>query len=189
MTRHFCLRQSITALALAVLVGALMATSSLAQDVVTQQITSSGTLSAFVDNAALSPVTYSNKEGSSSGSLALTVDDPRGTSAGWNVTISSGDFVYNGTNPAALDIPVDGFTFTAANTPTVIEGQPINAGGPTAQTVTDLTLEVPREVISANAGSGSGTYGQVLQVALVIPAQSLVGTYVATLTVTVASGP
>ena len=51
------------------------------------------------------------------------------------------------------------------------------------------SLDTAREVILAGVGSGSGAYTQNLPVNLDIPAQSQTGTYIATLTIAITSGP
>jgi hypothetical protein len=164
-----------------------------AVDTVSQQITSGGSLSASVANATMSSVSYSNTAGSSTGTLDLSVSDPRGTSLGWNVTIQSTDFVRTGsllTNTNAHDIPVSGFTIVSLGTPVATAGQAVDAtGGPKVGSVTGLDLSAPRKTISANAGFGSGNYTESIPVSLVIPAMSQTGTYVATLTVTISSAP
>jgi hypothetical protein len=163
---------------------------TLAVDSVSQEITGNGQLTASVANASMGSIAYSHSQGTTTGTLTLTVDDPRGTSLGWNVTIVSTDFVKGFVNPNAYNIPVGGFTFTAANTPEMTAGQAVDVtNGPKAGSVAALDLSTPRKTIFANAGYGSGTYTQTLPVSLVVPAVSQAGTYTATLTVSVTSAP
>jgi hypothetical protein len=174
----------------AMLVAISLVTPGLAADTVTQVITGNGALSASVANASMGSIAYSNAAGSTTGTLTLTVDDPRGTSAGWNVTIQSGDFIYGGAaNASAQDLPASGFAITTVNTPTVIAGQAVGVGGPLAVGAAAASLDVARTPIRANAGYGSGSYSQTLPVSLAIPALSQAGTYTATLTVSITSGP
>ena len=173
------------------LVGAAAITASIvapafAADQVTQVINGNGSLTAFVSDASLSAVTYSNAATSSSGSLTLSADDPRGTSVGWNVTIASSDFDYAGASSIGLDLPSTGFVIGTPATPSMTAGQAVNAIGPLA--VAGGSLNTPRKTISAGVGSGSGSYTQALPVSLAIPAYSQAGTYTAVLTVLITSG-
>jgi hypothetical protein len=177
-------------LCMATLLAPVMAHTTLADDKVTQDIGTGGELEAYVADVSLGAVFYSNDQQSSSGTLVLNVDDPRGSSEGWNVTIASSDFVYGGTSTTGKDIPVTGFAFTANGTVSKTAGQDIDqTGGPSTGTISGASLETAQMVISANEGFGSGTYTESLPVALVIPPLSQVGTYTATLTVTITSGP
>jgi hypothetical protein len=51
------------------------------------------------------------------------------------------------------------------------------------------TLDTARKVLQANAGHGKGNYSQALDVSLIVPADSVAGTYTGTLTVTITAGP
>lgn len=162
-----------------------------ANNSVTQVITSAGSLGAYVDNATMGSIAYSNSAGSTTGTLNLHVTDPRGNAAGWNVTIASGNFAYSGASPIGQAIPASGFTLTSLGTPSVVAGQARdNTHGPNAYSASlNASLDSARKVISADAGWGSGDYDQALGVGLAIPAQSQAGTYTANLTVLIASAP
>ncbi|MEJ7839676.1 MAG: WxL domain-containing protein [Thermomicrobiales bacterium] len=167
--------------AIAILGFAAVTAGAFAQNEVTQEITS-GQLSASVEDADLTTIAYSNVAGSTSGTLALTVDDSRGIGTGWSVSISSSDFIYDDTSPIGLDIPNTGFNTTGFGTLVVNAGQAapapsVGAGGTFSSDVT---------ILSAVDASGSGNYTQAFGVSLDIPAQSQAGTYLATLTVTIA---
>jgi hypothetical protein len=164
-----------------------------AESSVTQQITSGGSLTASISNATMTSIGYSNvaRPAGSTGVLLLSVNDPRGSSTGWNVTVQSTDFVWQGSgNASALDIPVTGFVITSVGTPTIVAGQAVDPlGGPRAESGAVASLSQARKTISASAGFGSGAYSQSIPVALDIPALSQSGTYVATLTVLITSAP
>jgi hypothetical protein len=166
---------------------ALAVAPARAQDTVVQEITGED-ITASIASAVLPPVPYSNAEQVNTGTLTLTVNDARGTAAGWSVQILSSDFVYQGGSAAGDDIPASNFSVTDANAPTLIAGQPINAtGGPYA--VDEGALNTAVTTIGANPGFGSGTYQQLLGVSLIIPAQSQTGLYQADLTVAVSAAP
>jgi len=97
----------------ALVTGATIASPAFATppvDSVTQEITG-GTLTASITAATLTNVTYSNVLQTNSGSLTLNGSDSRGTSQGWNVSVSSSDFEYKFGGPSAnpSDIPATGF--------------------------------------------------------------------------------
>ena len=175
------------------LVGAAAITASIAAPAfaadVTQVINGNGNLSASVADAAMTPILYSNTSGSTTGTLSLAVSDPRGTAAGWNVTLASTDFVYGGTSTIGQDLPNTGFAITSVGAPGFVSGQPINVDGPLAVSAGAASLDQARKTIQANDGSGSGSYTQSLPVSLAIPAYSQAGTYTAVLTVTITTGP
>src|SRR5690242_4146700 len=108
------LRRAVLGLVGALAVGASLVTPAFAATTLTQEITSGGQLSASVANATMQPVAYSNTAGLTTGSLVLSVSDPRGTSVGWSVTVQSSDFVWGGTgNANAHNIPATGFSITS----------------------------------------------------------------------------
>jgi hypothetical protein len=164
-----------------------MALPAMAQDTVVQEITGED-ITASVASAVLDPLPYSNLQQVNTGSLTLSVDDARGTSAGWSVQILSSDFVYQGTSVSGADIPAANFSITSSSAPALVSGQPIDAtGGPYA--VDDGALNVAVTTIGANPGFGSGSYTQDLDVSLIVPAQSQTGLYQATLTVAISAAP
>jgi hypothetical protein len=161
-----------------------LASVAVAEDTVTQEITS-GSFSAVVADATLTSVAYSNTATSSTGTLMLTVDDSRGTGTGWNVTISSGNFIYGGGSLIGEDILASGFQTTGFGTLVVNAGQ----ASPALTAGAGGTLSAAVPVLSAASGAGSGNYTQPINVSLAIPAQSQAGTYVAELEVTITDGP
>jgi len=174
------------------LIGAAAITASIgapafAANDVTQVINGGGNISAYVASATLSPVTYSDAQQSSSGTLNLSVSDPRGTAAGWYVTLASTAFVYGGSSPIGQNLPNTGFVLGTPGSPVDVSGQSIQPTGPVA--VAGGSLDQARKTISAAVGSGSGSYTQALPASLVIPTFSQTGSYLATLTVTISNAP
>jgi WxL domain surface cell wall-binding len=187
------LRRTVLGFLGALALGSSLVTPAFAATTVTQQITSGGALAASVADATMQSVTYSNTVATTTGTLVLSVSDPRGTSVGWNVTIQSTDFVRTGAllaNVSAHDIPASGFLITSVGTPAMTAGQAVDpVGGPRALSSAVASLDQARKTISADAGFGSGNYTQSIPVSLVIPALSQTGTYTATLTVQISSAP
>lgn len=151
---------------------------------VTQRITE-GQLTATVASGELGSVVYSHAAVPNAGSLTLSVNDLRGTYAGWSVTIQSSEFKYNGTVAGSHNIPADNFMLGQTAAPVKVAGQdPTGISG-----ATNGALSAVRTPITAASNAGSGSYTQTLPVTLTVPADSPVGTYVATLTVSTAAAP
>lgn len=135
-------------------------------------------------------VSYSNEDQTTSGTLTLNVADESGTGEGWNVTLQASDLAYTGALNGD-DIPAGNLEVTSANPPSWESGQELDGGnGPTVPASGAIgSLDVPRKVLHAQPGFGMGAYSQTLNVGLKVPGASVVGTYSATLTVTINAGP
>ncbi|MEA2677854.1 MAG: WxL domain surface cell wall-binding [Chloroflexota bacterium] len=174
------------------LAGAL-AGPAFADDTVTQTITAGGGLSASVANFAFPDVAYQNAAHDVTGTMTVTADDSRGSSAGWSVSIQASAFVYTGA-AAGTNIPAANFALTSAQQPTMLAGQPVSLVASTGpqipiEGIVFGSLASPLKTIRATAAYGNGTYSQDLGVTLTIPGQSKVGTYTGTLTTTISATP
>jgi hypothetical protein len=155
------------------------------------QTINAGTRSASIADLAMSAVSYSHSAQANAGTMVLTADDSSGTGAGWNVTVQSSAFVYSGPN-GGTNIPAANFSITSASAATSTAGEAVDViGGPKVPLTftTPATLDVARKTLQAELTFGEGTYTQNLGVSLAIPAQSRVGTYTGTMTVTISAGP
>lgn len=159
---------------------------ALAINSVTQVITG-GIMNAFVDDLVLASMSFSNTDHSNTGTLKLTANNSSGSASGWSVTVQSSPFTYSGSN-AGTNIPAANFSITSANPPTRAAGQAIDpTGGPKVPpTGSTGSLDAARAVLKADSGFGLGIYNQNLDVNLLIPGGSAIGTYTAFLTVTMA---
>lgn len=178
------MRSSLKTLAVGALtVGALVtAPAAFAADTVSQTVTG-GQRTASVTDITLSGVNASHSVTNGTGTLSLAVDDLSGTGAGWNVTEQiTGGFVHSGGGPA---IAASNFSIT----PGAVTG--VNGAAVTGVTagITAGTLDGPVTVLSAAAGSGVGSYTQAIAANLTVPADTLAGTYTATLTTTINAAP
>lgn len=183
-------RRFTMALTLSVALVGVLALPASAANTVTQTI-NAGTRTASIADLTLAAITYSHSAQASAGTMVLTADDSSGSGAGWNVTVQSSDFVYSGANSGS-DIPAANFSVTSASTATSTAGEPVDVlGGPKVPLAfsAPATLDSARKTLQAEVGFGEGTYTQNLGVSLSVPAQSRVGTYTGTMTVTISSGP
>ena len=133
-------------------------------------------------NQTLNPVTLNGTNQNTAGSLGtLDVIDARGTGAGWNVVVSSTDFAKFGDPGKTIaatgfDIPVAPVVTTVAgNTAPTSNSGNLNGGG--------------LKLLSAALDQGMGNYQVTPGLQLTVPAQTYTGTYTATVTETVISGP
>jgi len=180
----------VTALTVGAVLSAMLALPASAANTVTQTI-NAGTRTSSIADLTLGAVSYSHSAQSSTGTMVLTADDSSGSGAGWNVTVLSSDFVYSGVN-GGTDIPAASFSVTSASGATSTAGEAVDAtGGPKVPAAfsAPATLDSARKTLQADATFGEGTYTQDLGVSLGIPAQSRVGTYTGTMTVTISAGP
>jgi len=158
-------------------------------------------LTASVADLALPAASYSHAAQTTAGTLTLTATDTgllgTGlTNSGWNVTVQSSNFAYSGPN-AGAPIAASNLAITAAHPPTRVSGQQISSTGGPRTTKVIGTLNTARKTLQADGPTGLvtltyygiGTYRQQMDVRLTVPGQAPVGTYTATLTVTISSGP
>src|SRR4051812_24553992 len=88
-----------------------------AADEVTQGI-SAGSQTASVADLGLTDSPFNHATHPSASSMTLTADDSSGSDLGWNVTISSSDFVYSGALLGS-DIVATNFTIGTPGTPSM----------------------------------------------------------------------
>jgi hypothetical protein len=146
-----------------------------------------GTLSASIGSATLSSATYSNTAaGTVTGTMQVTVDDARGTDAGWTVNISSGNFVH-GTDTTKTIAATNFSQPAAASNVTLVAGN--DAATTVRAKAPGANLGTAYAVLDALAGNGDGKYTADVGVSLNVPAKTPTGTYNATVTMTTGAAP
>ena len=121
--------------------------------------------------------------------VPLTIQDTRGTGAGWNATITSTQFKTGGGSPSTL--PTNSSTLTGVTSvcasgtctnPTNAITYPIAVpAGPTAPTAVKF--------FNAAAATGMGKFTNTPTIGVFVPQSSIAGTYTSTLTISIVSGP
>jgi hypothetical protein len=109
--------------------------------------------------------------------------DARGISAGWNLTLTSGDFSAPGGT-----IPVANFKVQQLQSRIAVNSgntAPVTQAG----SYQALSNTIPLKLISAAAGTGMGSYDFTPDFRLIVPASTTPGEYRASLVVSVNSGP
>ena len=115
-----------------------------------------------------------------SSSFAVSVNDSRGSGAGWNLQATIGVL----TDAASDTIPAGNHTIQSVAVTGVTGTAPTNGIG--------YPLAIPTasgKIVNAALNTGTGQATMTFSTRLVVPADAAVGTYTATLTVTIASGP
>jgi hypothetical protein len=156
---------------------------------ITGTVTGGATLSASSTGSPSFSLTLNGTDQTASYTLPAQAVDPRGTGAGWNLTVTSTQF-SDGSGHA---FPTTASSITAAS----------NACG-TSSTCTTATNSVsyasltvpagptaPAAVKFFNAGTntGMGKIDVSATVSVAVPANVFAGTYTSTVTVSVVSGP
>ena len=172
-----------TARALAALLGTLAVGAALPSIALATLSLTTSAAPTFTDNLNLGDQTQTY-------TAALTAKDTSsGTSAGWNLTITSTEFTTGGTTPRTL----------ATNASSVTSVASACAGGTCVNPVNSITypLTVPAgstpptavKFFNAAANTGQGTFSVTPTVRVTVPQNSYAGTYTSTLTLAIVSGP
>ena len=150
-----------------------------------------GSLSETANNVALSGVTLDGTDQTSTsafGDNSWSITDARGSGAGWNVTIASTDFDDGGSN--TIDISAADSLFKiqlTADHITVTAGSAAPTSSVTSLTsIADSTLKI---LSAADDGTGMGSYAYQPNFELGVPAETYIGSYTATLTLSATTGP
>jgi hypothetical protein len=141
-----------------------------------------GTLTfSFIQNIPFEDVPFSNNDQTVNGGMTVSVQDTRGLSQGWQLSISGTDF----TSATSDDvIPVGNFSLDVGAV-TVVSGR-----AEPLPTATDFVMGTgPTVMLNAPANSGNGRYSVPVTGTLVIPGGTDIGLYSSTLTGTLTSAP
>jgi hypothetical protein len=153
----------------------------------TQSVTGGSLSATVVTDPTFGAVVYSYTSETSDGTLAIQVDDSRGTGAGWHLTLSSSTLAYTGSHPTQAALAATNVSIQSAAAPVSVAGE--DTTGVTVPTGIPGTLDVPRTFLTAASDAGEGTYTQDVTIRVTLPAQTATGDYNGTLTLTEVSGP
>lgn len=164
--------------------------SALAAEATSTGTIEGGSLSLTTSAAPTFSATLNGTDQAPTYTLPLTIEDLRGSGAGWNATITSTQFTTGGETPHTL----------ATSASSILEVANACAEGgactdPTNAVNYPLTVpagaEAPAAVKFFNAaeGTGMGVFSTTPTVAVSIPANTYAGTYTSTITLASVSGP
>lgn len=181
--KGFASKLTVAVSALAVAGAGAFVAPALADNSVTATV-KPGELTSSITGANLGEADYSFVAETLEGDFAVAVADARGSDTGWNVTVQSSPFEYDGNSEHAADIEASNLNVTP--------DAPVWVAGAEAEEL-ELgslgNLASARKVLSAPDGAGQGSYTQNLSAILTVPAMSSAGQYTASLTVTANDGP
>lgn len=165
-------------------------TSALAAEATSTGTIEGGSLSLTTSAAPTFSATLNGTDQTPTYTLPLTIEDLRGSGAGWNATITSTQFSTGGATPHTLSTTASAIT---AVSNACVEGA--TCTDPTNAVTYPLTVpagaEAPTAVKFFNAaeGTGLGKFTNTPTVTVSVPANTYAGTYTSTITLASVSGP
>jgi hypothetical protein len=130
-------------------------------------------------------VTLDGTDQTIDGSTSAWQADATGEIGGWNVSVSSTDF----DNGAGKTIAISNFEIQLLDSNIVwVAGDSVNLPISTQTTYAALSGSALK-IASAASGEGNGVYDMTPDFRLSVPAETWVGDYTATLTVSIVAGP
>ena len=179
-----------TAVILLLALGALAGTAADAANVaVTGTVTGSAALAVSSNGTPSFALTLNGSDQTATYTLPLQATDPRGSGAGWNLTVTSTQFK----DASGHTLPTTASSITAA-TGTCSTGSTCTV--PT-NSITYASFALPAGAVApaavkffnAAANTGLGKTDVNATVSVAVPASTFAGTYSSTVTVSIVSGP
>ncbi len=152
-------------------VGATGATSSLSLTAGTLGITSPPANFGYTGSLTGDVLTLTS-------SFAVSVSDSSGTGAGWNLQAQIGTLTAGVNTIPAANHSISGVSVSG-----------VKGVGPSNSVVTGQIPTTMGKIFNAAANSGMGQSTMTFNTQLTVPASALAGTYNATMTVSIVSGP
>jgi WxL domain surface cell wall-binding len=156
---------------------------------ITGTVTGGSTLSASSTGTPSFSLTLNGVDQTASYTLPVQAIDPRGTGAGWNLTVTSTQF----NDGSGHTFPASASSITAASN--VCGASSTCTAATNSVSYTSLTLPsgptAPAAVkfFNAAANTGMGKVDVSATVSVAVPANAFAGTYSSTVTVSIVSGP
>jgi hypothetical protein len=157
-------------------------------------VTSTGTVTGSILSAATSatPSFSANLDSGDSTqnyTIPLTIQDTRGTGAGWNLTVTSTTFTTGGGTPSLLSTTASSLTAVNSSCSTGTCTNPANAQ--TYPITVPAAASAPTAVkfFNTTANNGMGRFTITPTVGVTIPQNAFAGTYTSTVTLSIVSGP
>ncbi|HET6571947.1 MAG TPA: WxL domain-containing protein [Solirubrobacterales bacterium] len=163
--------------------------SSFAATATTTGTVTGGELALTTSAAPTFSATLNGTDQTPTYTLPLTIEDMRGTGAGWNATVTSTQFTTGGETPHTLS--------TSASSITGVSNACVEGGSctdPTNAISYPLTVPAGAEAaavkfFNAAEETGLGVFSNTPTVAVSIPADTYAGSYTSTITLASVSGP
>jgi putative surface cell wall-binding protein len=121
--------------------------------------------------------------------VPLTIQDTRGTGAGWNATITSTQFTTGGATPSTLATNASSLTGVTSVCASGTCTNPTNAVAYPVAVPAGSTPPTAVKFFNAAANTGMGKFTNTPTIGVFVPQNSVAGTYTSTLTISIVSGP
>jgi len=122
--------------------------------------------------------------------VPTTLQDTRGTGAGWNLTITSTQFTTGGATPNTLATNASSLTGVTSSCAAGTCTNPTNSVTyPVSPVPAGSVPPTAVRFFNAAASSGMGKFTVTPTIGVFVPQSSFAGTYTSTLTLSVVSGP
>lgn len=157
-------------------------------------VTSTGTVSGSTLNASTSatPSFSANLDSGDSTqtyTVPLTVQDTRGTGAGWNLTVTSTTFTTGGGSPQTLATTASSLTGVTSSCASGTCTNPSNAQTYPITVPAAGTAPTAVKFFNTTANNGMGRFTVTPTIGVTIPQNAFAGTYTSTVTLSIVSGP
>jgi hypothetical protein len=179
----------LAAMALGVAATALVPSSALAASTTVSGSVSGSVLSVSTSASPSFSANLDSGDQTPTFTVPLTIQDTRGTGAGWNGTITSTQYTTGGLTPVTLATNASSLTAVTSACASGTCTNPTNAitypiGVPAASTPPTAV-----KFYNAAANSGMGKFTITPTIGVFVPQNSFAGTYTSTLTISIVSGP
>ncbi len=121
--------------------------------------------------------------------VPLTIQDTRGTGAGWNATITSTQFTTGGATPNTLATNASTLTGVTSVCASGTCTNPTNAISYPVAVPAGTTPPTAVKFFNAAVNTGMGKFTNTPTIGVFVPGSSFAGTYTSTLTISIVSGP
>jgi WxL domain surface cell wall-binding len=155
------------------------ATGTLTGSTLSLSTSATPTFSANLDSGDSTP-TYT---------VPLTIQDTRGTGAGWNATITSTQFTTGGATPNTLATNASTLTGVTSVCASGTCTNPTNAISYPVAVPAGTTPPTAVKFFNAAVNTGMGKFTNTPTIGVFVPGSSFAGTYTSTLTISIVSGP
>jgi hypothetical protein len=177
----------LVALVLAALAAAAAGADSVTT--ITGTVTGGAALSVAPNGTPAFSLTLTGADQVANYTLPVEAIDPRGTGAGWNLTVTSTQFSDGAGHRFAANVS----TIASASSgcgPSSTCTTPANSVSYTGLVMpAGITPPAPIKFFNAGAASGLGTVDVNAAVSVAVPANAYAGTYTSTVTVSIVAGP
>jgi hypothetical protein len=163
--------------------------SSWAASVTTSGSVTGSVLSATTSASPSFSASLDSGDSTQTYTVPLTVQDTRGTGAGWNLTVTSTTFSTGGGSPNLLATSASSLTGVVAACSTGTCTNAINAQGYPISVPAGTSAPTAVKFFNTSASNGMGRFTITPTIGVTVPQNAFAGTYSSTLTVSIVSGP